>query len=58
MCCSYWMVGYVAIFLNFLVFTAAFILFQLTSETVSWPACTAQLGAGSGERAAAACTGG
>lgn len=31
---SYWMVGYAAIFLNFVVFTAAFILFQLTSETV------------------------
>lgn len=29
------MVGYAAIFLNFLVFTAAFILFQLVSETVS-----------------------
>lgn len=33
-CRSYWMVGYAAIFLNFVVFTAAFILFQLTSETV------------------------
>ncbi|KAI7840867.1 hypothetical protein COHA_005397 [Chlorella ohadii] len=31
---AYWMVGYAAIFLNFLVFTAAFILFQLVSETI------------------------
>ncbi|PRW59820.1 ABC ATP-binding isoform 1 [Chlorella sorokiniana] len=31
---AYWMVGYAAIFLNFVVFTAAFILFQLVSETV------------------------
>lgn len=30
----YWMVGYYASFLAFLIFTAAFCLFQLTSETI------------------------